>query len=77
MCFPVCSLYPPVLTALSDSPPSRKQEQIVHHPPIPTTQSHTRSDSTHTLSVINTRIESENGRGVQRGKREMCVTGWS
>lgn len=71
MCSPVCSLSPPVLTPLSDTPPPpRKQEQIVHHPPIPTLQSHTRSESTHTLSVINTRIEAENGRGVQ--KRNGC-----
>lgn len=53
---PASSLYPPVLTPLSGSPP-RKQEQIVRHPPDPPNLplpthpiSHTLRLDTHPLS---------------------------
>lgn len=75
MCSPASSLYPPVLTPLSGRPPGNKSR--LSNAPHHTTRSHTRSVPTHTLSVVNTRIESENGRGVQRGEMDMGVAGWS
>lgn len=75
MCSPASSLYPPVLTPLSGRPPGNKSR--LSNAPTPPPPDLTHAQSRHTLSVVNTRIESENGRSLQRGEMEMGVAGWS